>query len=295
MNYGNNPNVGYGYVQGGMNFSTYNQSGMGGFSNDSTADFFGSTTGDSSGGVKKPKNLSIRHVTLKQIKDIHIPEDKDAPLMMDGLEVSQVVIVGAISSPPDAQAASSTLSVEDGTGFIDVRFWGSSSSGEVSLVARQLEAIKPRTYIQIIGNLRLFNAKVGVAGIHVRPIENPNEIIAHFLECIHTHLSLAGPKKPTSNAGFGQLPSFLHPNFVTAGAHDQSNGDPAFHLRRTILQYIFVTGNGNSISKAQIKKVYENGAVTQAEVDHALQWLIEEGHVYSPDGSETFKANSGSF
>ncbi|KAJ9087007.1 Replication factor A protein 2, variant 2 [Entomophthora muscae] len=195
MNYGNNSNSGYGHNQGGMSgYPSYNNSGMGGFSNDTSINNYGSAI-DSEAPVKKPKNMSLRHVTIRQINSLAVPEDKDAPFIMDGEEISQVVLVAALSSPPESQAASLTLSVEDGTGFLDVRFWTSTASGEVTPLSQQIESINPRTYIQIIGGLKTFGNKISINGIHVRAITDPNEIHMHYLECIHTYLMLAGTKK----------------------------------------------------------------------------------------------------
>ncbi|KAJ9049525.1 hypothetical protein DSO57_1023534 [Entomophthora muscae] len=206
-----------------------------------------------------PRNMSLRHVTIKQVKDIFIPDDPTHPLLLDDHEIRHVALVAGLVGPPDFQSTSCNLAIDDGTGLHTVRFWASTESGNDSPIAQQLKLITPRTYIQIIGSVKAYGGKTGVTGIHVRPIEDPNEIAAHFLECIHTHLVLAKPRHCPN--GF-----------------DLAQQDSEQNFRRMLLQFIYLTGGENGLQMNRIKLNFVNGMVSSEYVESAVAWLLEQGH-----------------
>lgn len=54
----------------------------------------------------------------------------------------KIVLVGAFVSAPEAQAATTSLRIDDGTGLLDVRFWTRLNNGDSAPCVAQIEALK---------------------------------------------------------------------------------------------------------------------------------------------------------
>lgn len=248
-------------------------------------------------GPRNKKTQSIRKVTIKQIKDIYSPPGKDAVLTLDGQEIFQVIIVAALTNEPDdLEAASATLNFEDGTGFIDVRFWLQSLDNGISTIKTKLRTIQPRKYYRIVGNLKHFSDKVGVQGVHIAPIEDGNEITSHFLEAINTHFSFTKVKKNQGGIGLPGASFKENVQQFNNGSANQAQ-DQSFDVIRRLINstvYDINTMTGRATTIEQIKNSISGSIYSSADIDRALLSLVNEGHLYFED-ENTYKALGATF
>jgi replication factor A2 len=126
----------------------------------------------------------LHPVTIKQLHHAvqNRPEDS---FYIDGQEIATVTFVGIIRSVNES-ATSIMYTIEDGTGKIDVRKW--INRDEDVAFMRQRSSLREGVYVRIVGELRAFQDQKSITAIHIRPLDDFNEITYHLLEAIHVHL-----------------------------------------------------------------------------------------------------------
>ncbi|ODV96317.1 hypothetical protein PACTADRAFT_75465 [Pachysolen tannophilus NRRL Y-2460] len=166
---------------------------------------------DSSSQNKAQQRNTLTPVTIKQINESTqlVP---DGEFIINNVELAFVSFIGVIRNVVD-NTSSLTLTVEDGTGSIDVRKWLDDSANESP--ASQLPV---GIYVYVTGALKEFNGKKNLQHATVRPIIDHNEVLYHHLSAIVTHLHAQGLS--TNNNGQNSNPLFV-PN--TDGNESKSN------------------------------------------------------------------------
>lgn len=138
-------------------------------------------------------------MTIKQILQSQ-QQVQDGPFIINGMELHHVCFVGVIRNITD-ETANIKVTVEDGTGQIDVKRW-SQDAGDIA--ASQDEELKKHhisnlaqqyqigTYVKVFGALKEFNGDRKVQFALIKNIESFNEIITHHLEVIKCYATATG-------------------------------------------------------------------------------------------------------
>ncbi|KAH3898691.1 related to Replication factor A protein 2 [Saccharomycodes ludwigii] len=136
-------------------------------------------------------------VTIKQLTDSKISV-QDGPYLINNVELTNVCFVGVIRNIQD-QTGSILLTIEDGTGQLDVKQWSNKTEdlmlaendqdGNSNVGGSQLaQQYHLGTYVKVFGSPREFGGKMNVQYAVIRPVESYNEVIAHLLEAGKVHL-----------------------------------------------------------------------------------------------------------
>lgn len=148
------------------------------------------------GNSQKPQmRQRITPVTIKQINEaVQLVPDGDWTI--HNIELNMVSFVGVIRSITN-NTLSITISLEDGTGGIEIRRWINSEDNSSDA---EFEKFAPyeKKYVHVSGVLRSQGDKKTVQHSVIRPIEDHNEILYHHLSAIQAHVKAQGVKEGDS-------------------------------------------------------------------------------------------------
>ncbi|KAJ2725424.1 Omega-amidase nit3 [Coemansia sp. Benny D115] len=270
---------------GGQDHS--NSGGGGGWMNSNTADGGGEDNA-SRGGYK---NQTLRPVTIKQLTQVE-PVKEDNPIMIDGEEIRQVTFIGVVRSF-NRQNTNINYSIEDGTGMIDVRLWTNDTDMDSDGTSGD-PGVKEGEYARVYGDLKFFNGKRHVTANRVRPVTDHNEIAYHGAEAIYVHLtktrgvapalhgSVGGAQKPEVKmaGGFGNQQGGM------IGGGTNSMGMSL--VQAAVMEGIKTTNfSPEGVSITAVKNSLA-GRFQPSEIAAAVEWLTQEGHIYSTIDDNTF-------
>lgn len=242
-----------------------------------------------SGGERKQRPAQTLLAT--SIKRLNEAEYVDSKFMIDGKEIKQVTIVGVIVSV-EVQAMNTTYLLDDGTGCIAVPKYSDTDAGDSQINSTLREGM----YVRVFGNLRTFTSTRSVVAFQLQPVTDFNEITYHLLEIIHSHLLVTRgapgaqvkPEQksyqPMSNMGGGMQSN--QPNNFTA----MSGGDNGqfSNVQQRVLD---IFSRDQSDAGSSISAVCnEMSGVSMSDIRSAVDFLTEEGHLYSTIDDDHFKA-----
>lgn len=152
--------------------------------------------------------------------------------MLNDMELHHVCFVGVIRNITD-EAANIRVTVEDGTGQINVKRW-SQDAGDIA--ASQDEELKKQyvsnlaqqyqigTYVKVFGALKEFTGEKRIQFALVKNIESFNEVIAHHLDVIKCYATATGQFTGSKVAGTEQHDTTGPSLFVKdTDSNDQGN------------------------------------------------------------------------
>uniref|UniRef100_R7W0W4 Replication factor A protein 2 n=1 Tax=Aegilops tauschii TaxID=37682 RepID=R7W0W4_AEGTA len=113
----------------------------------------------------------------------------DPVFSIDGVETSNVRVLGRVVSMSSRETDVS-FTLDDGTGKIDLVRW---------------HGVYVRVHVNIMG----FQAQKHGFARSIRPVTNFNEVVLHFIECMHVHMENTQTKMQ------GQLPPAVQTNAYT--------------------------------------------------------------------------------
>ncbi|KAG0165234.1 replication factor A protein 2 [Apophysomyces sp. BC1034] len=220
----------------------------------------GSTTASVS---RKPMGeQTLRPVTLKQLRNAQIPQD--GSFKIDGADVTQVTFVAVIRQVQE-MTTNFSYTMEDGTGVIEVRRWvESNETAEETQRRRELVA---DLYVRVYGRLNNFNNRISCIAFAIRPITDFNEISFHFLDAIHTHVSLTKTGSDT-DAVMGQ-----------ASLDVGSGGGSDVHKRVIDAVKMYQDREEGASVDQIIQKL--QGVYNESVIRDAIEYLTNEGHCYT--------------
>jgi len=246
-------------------------------------------------GGRARSEQTILPVTLKQINDA---DSSDDTMKIDGKELTQVVVVGTVLSM-ESQALANNYSIDDGTGRIDVRWWTDAESGDVHADKRSL--IREQTYVRVVGKIRNFQNQKQIVAFDVRPVKDFNEVTYHLIHCIQVHLANTTEQSPAKGAGgesshanqafgYGAAPSYNAP----AAASNMGGGDSGLNdIQQSVMNIIEQHGTGEMGCQFGDVKSQLGARFTEQQLREAIDFLSNEGHLYSTIDEDHFKATSG--
>lgn len=196
--YGGMPSGGYGGA------SLQQSQGLGGYLSGGGGQNMG--TGEGQPNVGGRDSQSLTPLTLRMLLDANeqskagngqFPGGPDAPLHINGREVSMFTFVGTLESV-EVQQMFKVHVVNDGTGRIQVKQYNDSAAPSTG------QELQPGQYVRVFGTLRSWNNDLHVSAHHIARVEDPNEVPFHFIEVAHIHLTQTGKIKkalPEPRAG----------------------------------------------------------------------------------------------
>ncbi|KAE8796419.1 Replication factor A protein 2 [Hordeum vulgare] len=127
----------------------------------------------------------------------------DPVFSIDGVETSNVRVLGRVVSMSSRETDVS-FTLDDGTGKIDLVRWINDETD-----ARDAAFIQHGVYVRVHVNIMGFQAQKHGFARSIRPITNFNEVVLHFIECMHVHMENTQTKMQ------GQLPPAVQTNAYT--------------------------------------------------------------------------------
>lgn len=153
--------------------------GGGGFSQ-------GGFTGDGNSQQNKVQTRnSINPVTIKQILEAEQPVP-DGEFKVHNVSISLVGFIGVVRKV-HANGVTLFITVEDGTGSIDVRKWVDENINSVE-EEKERYMVFLNKYVFVGGALKVYNGNKSIQNASVSLIEDSNQIIYHHLSAIDNHL-----------------------------------------------------------------------------------------------------------
>ncbi|XP_028553704.1 replication protein A 32 kDa subunit A isoform X5 [Dendrobium catenatum] len=204
-------------------------------------------------------------MTAKQIIEAyHSSEDKPA-IIVDGIELANVKLVGLVMNMMERDTEVS-FTLDDGTGRIDFRRWANESSDTGDTA-----------FIQLLTDF--------------------NDIVLHFLECIHIHLGHIRVKGDTArmqmNINIGQ--SFSNgreylapfPNQFLAHSTMDGSGKDVYSLVLKMFQEPAMLASEHGL---HVDELFRRLGLPKNQIMEAINYLVDVGHIYSTVDEYHFKS-----
>ncbi|CAN1326369.1 Replication protein A 32 kDa subunit B [Linum perenne] len=257
---------------------------------------------DSSASSSKKSDVKrLLPLTLKQINKLATSEESS--FMCDGVEVTNVIIVGRVCRKED-KVSEYTFLIDDSTGQIECSRWIQESFDTeevegISYVCTSLNFVYMfgvGTYVRVHGHLRGFQGKRFINIFTIRPVTDYNEVTSHFIECIYVHFyntKIRGGPPPTQFPNT-TAPSNNLPRGMQSAPPVQSapylGGERMTNLGEKILnlmqQHPYVAsedGIHRDILARQLN-------VPMQMIMQEMQGLIDNGIVYSTIDDDHYKS-----
>ncbi|KAJ8032909.1 Replication protein A 32 kDa subunit [Holothuria leucospilota] len=249
---------------------------------------FGSPTPTQSRG-KRAQNLIP--CTISQILK---SKQADDSFKCGVVELNQVAIVGVILNT-DIQATHIRYELDDMSGpSIEIRQW--IDNDENNPPESQPEIYHPPTYVKIIGSIRSFSGKLTVSPFKIIPLTDLNEITVHMLEVVHAHMYLT---KKINQGGVSAIPgpsssTTQTPNKIQGTQGGDYSAVPNHGLnnvQRQVHQLIVACSDEQGISMDDLRSSLQK--VPFDLIKGAVEFLSNEGHIYSTIDDDHFKSTEG--
>ncbi|KAL3233130.1 Ribosome-associated molecular chaperone SSB2 [Nakaseomyces bracarensis] len=261
-------------------YNEYSSVTGGGFENPSDSR---PNTMDSGAGGSNTNTLTP--VTIKQILDSQ-QAIQDGPFVTHNQELHHVCFVGVVRNITD-HTSNIFLTLEDGTGQIEVRKWsddtsdvaqgndgddgfGDSKSG-ASQIAQQYQI---GTYVKVFGALKEFGGKKNIQYAVIKNVESFNDVIAHHLEAIKCHAiangKMQGTSTSTSSAAEGQS--------LFVSEDDGNNKNPLQRILEFCKQQCI--GKDANTFAVPIPLISQSLDIDETTVRNCCTTLTEQGFIY---------------
>lgn len=238
------------------------------------------------GGGTRHQNKSFVSLTVAQVLKANKMSDADsAEFWLDGRELQSVSIVGVIRKMNKGQTKSA-YEVDDGTAgeWIEVTQWNDNSDNEAQTNA-EFEVGKT---VRVFGRIQQYQQPRRINCYRMVLVEDTNVVTFHMLECIAHHLHA---KKVPGVAGAGSLSAnATMPAGSAYGAQPQDNADSMPRDKQQVLTA--VESGAQNEEGASVTEIVARlaGTMDEAKVRDAIDWLSDEGHIYSTVDDDHFRS-----
>jgi len=231
---------------------------------------------------------------------IMINEVFEAPeegFTVEGTEVGMVQIVGRVTNV-DKATTKTSYQVEDSTGMVEVVQWMEEGSSE----PEHAEGAS----IKIIGSIRTQGEKRHLMAFRILGVGSDEERDCHLLQVAHTKLKLRQLNgKLTGGGGSGGMMdhsglsnSMMGSGFGSAlgGTMSSSSAAAAASFGNKTYDTVYALIRGSTDHDGtSISSMYSavQGKMSKGELDKAIEFLSNEGHIYSTVDEEHFKTTDG--
>nr|CAI5851401.1 unnamed protein product [Callosobruchus analis] len=263
-----------------MWYDSADNSAAGGFLNNTTNE----TDTPKKSGPKKSQ--SVMPLVIRQIENCY-----DEEFSLFGIKASILVLVGILRDY-EVQSTKATYRIQDHTGTIKAVWWLENDADTTP----NLPAVKEGSYVQVFGSLRKKEEGTDeniIMVLRMFPVDDANIVYNHLLQVVHARLEAEHMSKnkevmiKTNNPGAALANSmtFYDDNMDGTGGANNMGMTPIQHKVFILLQK---DSSQNGLHRDAIMKHFPPNQ--RAQVNDALQFLNNEGHVYSTINNDTFKA-----
>lgn len=252
----------------------------GGFGNISQGGFSADHQGSSQSQKSNQVRQSLTPVTIKQINDAsqHVP---DAEFKVNNVELNMISFVGVVRKV-DNNNATIVITIEDGTGSIEVRVWISEQITTAEQETQKYEALLNR-YVFVGGSLKQFNNRKSVQNSSIFPITDSNQILYHHLSAIENHLKAQGIQKPSSSGGSLFVDGNSNTNSGVAGAQGNQGGS----LTNRVLAVL--KENSTTMQEGvPVDYISQKLNISREEALEHVNKLVEGGKAYAGYDDNTY-------
>lgn len=248
--------------------------GGGGFENTESRPQTGESTASPS------RSTTLTPVTIKEVLESR-QEVQDGPYVVHSQELHHICFVGVVRNIVD-HTANIVVTVEDGTGQIDVRKWSQDAKDLAtsqddnmnknynSQLAQQYHI---GTYVKVFGALKDFTGKKNIQYAVIKPIESFNDVLAHHLEVIKCFAIATGKFQQVQ--GTKPIENGAQSLFVQdTGSSDDIAG--------TVLKFCREQCQGKDANSfaVPIQLIAQTLNISEATAKDCCTKLTEQGYIY---------------
>lgn len=266
----------------------YSESSMAGGYTQSPGGF--ASPAASQGGEKKGRTRATQIIPCT-VSQLMSASQSDESFKVGDVEVAQVTILGIIRHT-DKSMTNIQYKVDDMTSApMDVKQWVDTEDPGVDSTV-----LPPGTYVKVSGNLRSFQNHRSVVAFSVRPIEDMNEITSHMLDVVQAHMVLRNSHTPVSGEG-------ANSHMTPMSKQSTGNMDVGYGGANNVVN------NGLSANQNQVLSLikgcpYQQGisiqelkqrlsGISLAVIKQAVEFLSNEGHIFSTIDEDHYKSTDG--
>eukprot|EP00727_Mastigamoeba_balamuthi_P014386 m51a1_g9572 hypothetical protein (291) ;mRNA; f:924986-926228 len=221
-------------------------------------------------------------LTIKQL--LSAETTPDSQFLVDGREVLLITVVGQLRDISES-STNLRLTLHDSTGSVDCLWWIETTDAEYTREQRAKWTVG--SYLRVYGNPRYFNQQRSIVVSRVQPVTDCNEITFHFLQCISVHLAATRGVPMSVDGGAGAQTTAAPQYTQQATAPAQSIQLPS-NVHHMVLDLVKQSTSEDGASVASIIAQLETVA-TVPQIKDALNFLTNEGHIYTTTDEEHFK------
>lgn len=228
---------------------------------------------------------------MKQVNNAsHDPVESS--FRVDGHELTHVRLIGMVVAVNPRQTNVS-FTITDGTASVEVkRFYHAEENEKMD---EEVEKYRKGSYVIVTGRLSMYQEVINFTAEQLKPLEDWNQLTHHFLQVIHTHLLLTrGRLKDglhTTPMKGAAPPNFHTPTQKFSGMAMQTpqQEDSEFNpAQQMVLRALDASMSEEGTSIQHITSQLA-GRLTSDDISNALNYLTNEGHVYSTIDEFHFK------
>lgn len=242
-------------------YGNYGNYGDGGFNADAQyTDYNGAE-----GSQRQQTRNTLSPVTIKQINDAtqHVP---DGDFSVSNVTLNMVSFVGVIRKV-DNQTSAVTVTIEDGTGSVDVKKWVDE---KLTTAAEELELYlaMENKYVYVTGALKEFNQKKAIQHAAIREITDHNEVLYHMLYAVTTHLEAQGLLRVAKQENTGLF------------VRDEASGSGDNLDLQDKIMAVISSNVSTMIEGVHVQWISSSLGVPVSVVEEKCQALSEQGKIY---------------
>ncbi|XP_046404192.1 replication protein A 32 kDa subunit [Ischnura elegans] len=248
-----------------------------------------SPSGDQNKDARRQRN--VVPVTISQIL-----QGGDDGLKIGETQVHLATLVGVVKSV-EISSTKITYVIQDDTGSISASIFIESGDGNDA----SNQPVVENSYYRLIGSIRMVHEKPFVMVLKIMPLCELNELTTHLLEVIHTTVKSEQLMKKKESDTFHNTNNTALPNSLMGASFDNrnSNAMPGYGAtgglmngftpqQQLVYSAIQTCIEGTGIHKSAIANSIR-GRVSPKEIENILEFLSNEGHIYSTIDEEHFK------
>lgn len=244
-------------------------SGAGGFNADASGGGF-NEEGAGSSSDRQQVRSSLTPVTIKQIDDA-TQDAPDEEFKVNNVLLNMVSFIGILRKV-DATSSLVTLTVEDGTGSIEVRRWIDAAVSSAAEEAEHYEAYLSK-YVFVGASVKEFNQKKTLQNATIYPITDHNQLLYHNLNAISHHLKSQG--------------AIFNPKAAPQQLLFVAEEKPAAGLMKERVLDVLKEVSMSMQEGVPVSYITQRLNITDEMGEECCQKLLEEGKIYNgvDDGS----------
>merc|ERR1712028_154061 len=218
-------------------------------------------------------------------------------VLEDGRSLHMIKLIGAVRSV-DTQSTNILYVIEDGTGVCDVKQWVDDNEPAAVTELTKAAAIE-NVYVKVIGMIKEYEGRKQIVATSVQRVLSGNELTHHLLEVMYSAEkfkqadSIVPPimnMQNNNNNSMGYNNSSSSGQGAEIGNGFGGGGDPVEINKNNILEVFKRLNDEASETGTSVQQcIAELPSMSEADVRDAINFLSEEGQLYSTIDEHHFK------